>query len=177
MQTLGAITSLGALSLVSCARIGNPGVACLASLDGLTDLNLEQLGRLTDDGLAALKTLSNLTTLNVGWCNSGGGGPPLECMPDLKKLSMCALAIPESAFEVMCSRSLLTSLNLNNCRVTSSRTLDLLSRLSSLKCLDMGQCDMVTDDTMAALSHITTLEVLALAHTHLTDVGVQNLAE
>lgn len=176
MQTLGSMTSLGTLSLVSCARIGNPGVACLAALEGLTGLNLEQLGRLTDDGLAALRPLSNLIALNVGWCNSGGGGPPLACMPNLKKLHICALAIPETAFEAVCSRSLLTSLHMSNCRITSSRTLDMLSRLCLLKCLDVGQCDMVIDDTMAALSHITTLEVLALAHTHVTDVGVQHLS-
>lgn len=126
--------------------------------------------------MAFLKSLSNLKTLNVGWCKSRDGGPPLPWMPRLSKLSLCALHLPDHAFEVVCALSLLTSLQLNNCRFASSAPLAHLSRLRRLKCLDLGQCEMVTDDTMACLSGSTTLEVLLLAHTHVTDVGIQHLA-
>jgi hypothetical protein len=161
------------VQFLDCIRLDANDIDLLRQLPRLTHLNL-RLSRITPDMLRAVSGLKRLTYLNLSNTRvTDADLPVLAGMPNLEHLVLNHTRVTGAGLTVFGpperARPIFVELAGSDVRT------DALGVLSSLPLIALNLSDTdAADDWLSALP--TTLTSLRLAHTHVTDVGLEIIA-
>ncbi len=201
VATLSRLQHLKILGIDGNTAITDASVQLFGSMRSLTALNLSECSAITNAGVSGLAESVALELLYLDRCNVSDVRP-LAKVSTLKFLHLANTNIRDDSLQALAAQPKLETLVLEGCRsITDRGALELpkmkklvhlslqgvlhltdksgkmLSSLSDLKFLLLGRSGRLSDATLLKLSSLPKLCQISIAHLHVTDAGVSELAK
>ena len=178
------ITSKGALALarsnlkklnISGNVIGDEGVKSLSTNNNIVELDVEDCGINAEGAAEFFKTNDMVVKLNLQGNNIGDHGlSTLKYNNKLKELNLSSCQITHVGLKFIAENSSLTSLQLNNNKVSNG--VFYLAKHNSLKILNLSECE-INDSDLELFAKNNVLTELYLQYNNITAEGVKKIAE
>ncbi|CAD7701988.1 unnamed protein product [Ostreobium quekettii] len=167
-EVFAQLSAFAKLRHLDLSRTGmeSSSLAGLAGLTRLTELNLEGCKRVGDQGMAALATLTALISIDLSNTSAGDDGAMhLSCLTCLRSFIATGTGIGTEGISHLSACTGLTCVRIHQTGYAGQEDAALLLAHSQLRCLFLGSCKQITNlHCLSSLTHLTALN-LNIPHT------------